>query len=272
LRDLIMEETTLTIHSVTEENRSNIPKRTLARWHRRYGGTRIGEQELGGRILGSNDNAIAAMTTIEANRVEDCPELDETGVALDPAVSTKRRSDDTGAIACGRFGGARGSLDAHLCVLEDRSGRYKPDGWADVGAELARAWGAKWIAVERNKIGDVGAALLIHALKRYDLYGQVEIREAYSFKDKWTRAQPVSALYDRGHVHHVGRFPDLESQLSQWDPSTGRVSPNNLDALVHCAIELMGLTLTESPVDLSTRWEGFAEINRRFEVRNRDLI
>lgn len=272
LMDLMMDPHTLVIHSVTDENASNIAARTLERWHRRYDGTRVGDQEMGARVLGDNQNAIAAMAQIEAGRVEDYPELEETGVALDPAVSTKRKSDDTGAVACGRSGGAKGSADAHMYVVADRSGRYKPDEWADVGAKLAKDWGAKWIVVERNKIGDTGKALLMHALNRAGLAGKVEIREAYSFSDKWTRAQPVSALYDRGVVHHVGRFNALETQLSQWDPTTDTVSPNNLDALVHCAIELMGLAIVEEPIDLAARWSGFEAVNDRFTVSDRDRL
>lgn len=129
--------------------------------------------------------------------------------------------------------------------------------------KLAKEWGAKWLIVERNKIGDTGVALLMHAMKALNV--ELELKEAYSFKDKWTRALPVAALYDRGHVHHVGRYPDLETQVTQWDSRGGGPSPNNLDAFVHVATELMGLArVQEQGEDVAKAFRGFKEANRAF--------
>jgi phage terminase large subunit-like protein len=250
LRELIMNGRTKVIHSMSDENAANLDPRTLARWRERWGDTRLGKQELEAMILGDTESAIASSLQIETDRVEDVPELDEVGVGIDPAVSTKRRSDDSGIMCCGR------AAD-RLYVLEDRSGRYAPDGWARAGVDLAIEWGAKWIIVERNKIGDVGRSLLMHAMRARDV--EFEIREAYSIKDKWTRAQGLTALYDRGHVHHVGRYPDLEAQLTQWDPREGGPSPNNLDAFVHCANELMELVAAEKPAPAMNPFEGLAD-------------
>ncbi|HJJ36852.1 MAG TPA: hypothetical protein O0X27_06735, partial [Methanocorpusculum sp.] len=48
---------------------------------------------------------------------------------------------------------------------------------------------------------------------------------------KLLRAEPVAAAYERGLVHHVGYFPELEDQLLEWTPSDRR-SPDRMDALV----------------------------------------
>jgi len=56
-------------------------------------------------------------------------------------------------------------------------------------------------------------------------------------RGKYTRAEPVSALYEQGKIHHVGCFPDLEDQLCEWVP--GDKSPDRLDALVWLIYELM---------------------------------
>ena len=48
------------------------------------------------------------------------------------------------------------------------------------------------------------------------------------------RAEPVSALYEKGRVRHVGAFPALEDEMCDFGPgglSSGR-SPDRLDALV----------------------------------------
>jgi hypothetical protein len=41
----------------------------------------------------------------------------------------------------------------------------------------------------------------------------VAFRGVRATRGKYTRAEPVAALYERGLVHHVGAFPELEDQL-----------------------------------------------------------
>ena len=50
-------------------------------------------------------------------------------------------------------------------------------------------------------------------------------------RGKLTRAEPVSALYEQGRVHHVGIFGPLEDQLTSYDGSRSDASPDRLDAL-----------------------------------------
>ena len=55
------------------------------------------------------------------------------------------------------------------------------------------------------------------------------------------RAEPVSVLYDKRRVHHVGAFPELEDEMCDFGPgglSSGR-SPDRLDALVWAVSDLM---------------------------------
>jgi hypothetical protein len=55
------------------------------------------------------------------------------------------------------------------------------------------------------------------------------------------RAEPVSALYEQGFVHHVGRFAVLEDQLCAFTTAgyRGEGSPDHADALVFAVTELM---------------------------------
>jgi phage terminase large subunit-like protein len=59
----------------------------------------------------------------------------------------------------------------------------------------------------------------------------------HASRGKFTRAEPVSALYEQHRVHHVGCFPELEDELCSWEP--GGESPNRLDAMVHGFTDLM---------------------------------
>ena len=65
----------------------------------------------------------------------------------------------------------------------------------------------------------------------------VPFKSVHASRGKYVRAEPVSALYEQGRIHHVGYFPDLEDQLCEWVLSD--TSPDRLDALVWAVTELM---------------------------------
>lgn len=262
LKDMIMDPRVLVIHGTTHENESNLDPSFIPAMMRQLGGTRIGDQELYALVLGDNADALVPQTTIDQLRVTEQPDFAEVGVGIDPAVSTKRRNDDSGIVCAGR------GVDGELYAIQEDSGRYSAEEWPRRAVALAKDWGAKFIIIERNKIGDTGVALLTHALKAAGLLGSIELREAYSLKDKWTRAVPVSVLYRQGRAHHIGVLADLETCLSQWDPSSG-VSPGTLDAYVHVATELMGLARIDAQPKKRAGFSGLLEANRRF-VRTSD--
>src|ERR1700758_5203874 len=62
-------------------------------------------------------------------------------------------------------------------------------------------------------------------------------------RGKVTRAEPVSALYEQGRMHHIGSFPQLEDQMtnftSDFDRDAAGYSPDRLDALGGAAHELL---------------------------------
>jgi phage terminase large subunit-like protein len=257
LKDMLMDRRVLTIHGTTHENASNLDPEFIPAMEAQIGGTRVGDQELNALVLGDNDEALVPQSSIDRLRVAEQPDLDEVGVGIDPAVSTKRRNDDSGIVCAGR------GIDGELYALEEDSGRYSAEEWPRRAVALAKDWGAAFIIIERNKIGDAGVALLTHALRAADMIDKIALREAYSIKDKWTRAVPVGVLYRQGRAHHVGSLPELETCLTQWDPSSG-VSPGTLDAYVHVATELMGLARIDAPKERK-QLTGLLEANRRFQ-------
>jgi phage terminase large subunit-like protein len=72
----------------------------------------------------------------------------------------------------------------------------------------------------------------------------VPVRLVTATRDKHTRAEPVAAQYEQGHIHHVGNFPALEDEMCLWLP--GDPSPNRMDALVWALTDLM---LGPQPID-----------------------
>jgi phage terminase large subunit-like protein len=71
---------------------------------------------------------------------------------------------------------------------------------------------------------------------------RVPFRSVWASRGKVTRAEPISALYVQGRVHHVGSFSTLEDQMCAFTVDFNRnmgCSPDRVDALVWALTELM---------------------------------
>ena len=62
-------------------------------------------------------------------------------------------------------------------------------------------------------------------------------------RGKVVRAEPVAALYQQGRVHHIGTFPQLEDQMTNFtsdiDRAAAGYSPDRVDAVVWAFSELL---------------------------------
>jgi phage terminase large subunit-like protein len=185
-----------------------------------YAGTRIGRQELGGEYLSTNENALWTLDSIEDHRVRTPPvDLVRVVVAVDPAVTANKNSDETGIIVAGI------DTDGHGYVLDDRTLKGTPLQWGKMAVACHHRWKADRIVPEVNNGGD----LVVQNIRGLD--HRVRVTPVRASRGKVTRAEPVAALYERGLIHHVGAFPELEDQLTSWDPTSSK-SPDRLDALV----------------------------------------
>lgn len=195
---------------------------------KRYEGTRLGRQELLGETLEDVEGAMWTWDMIEAARVQEAPDhMDRIVVGVDPAGSKRRTADETGIVVVG-------IADDELYVLADRSGRYTPTGWAGAAMGAYDQFNADAIAVEVNFGGDMVRQVMrsIDATPRI-----IDVRAT---RGKSIRMEPVVGRYERGEVHHVGPFPELEEQLTTWLPYEDRHSPDRADALVWACVHLMG--------------------------------
>jgi len=102
----------------TYENRENLAPGFFRSIVSRYEGTRLGRQELDAELLEDTPGALWTLDMLDRARRDHAPDLVRTVVAIDPAVSSKEGSDETGIIVAGKD--ERG----HGWVLEDLSGRY----------------------------------------------------------------------------------------------------------------------------------------------------
>jgi phage terminase large subunit-like protein len=141
-------------------------------------------------------------------------------VALDPAVTSGDSADETGIVVVGK------DANNEYYVLEDKSGKYKPDQWGRVAIDLYYQWDADRIVAEVNNGGD-----LVKGLIR-TLDPEARYKSVHATRGKMVRAEPVAALYEQGRVHHVGVFPELETQMCTYTGDRPKPSPDRLDALV----------------------------------------
>ncbi len=232
-REWIADEHTVTICGSTDENGSNVDRLWLEKMRGRLGGTRLGRQELGGEILTDNPDALFSATRIEETRVVAAPKVLRVVVSVDPAQSVHHRaSDATGIVVVG--------IDddtGHLYALADLTMKALPDVWGKAVVTAYEQCGAVAVVVERNRGGDMVAATVRACMERrrgVAAASAIKIVEVHANKGagKGVRAEPVSALAERGMVHLVGSFPELEQEMTEWNPALGGVSPNRLDALV----------------------------------------
>ena len=210
----------------TFENRANLPQAFLDEVMRRYGGTRLGRQELYAELLEDTPGALWTGALLERlRRTVPPPELKRIVVAIDPAVSLT--GDETGIIVAGR------DAAGVVYVLDDLSGRYSPDAWARRAVGAYRDWRADRMIAEVNN----GGALVAEVLRT--VAADVPVRTVHASRGKRARAEPVAALYEQGRVWHVGHFAALEAQMTQYTGAVGDASPDRLDALVWAVTELM---------------------------------
>lgn len=257
-RELVADDETVTILMDQAENATNLDAAYLARMQRKYGGTRLGRQELKGEILADNPDALFHSSIIDATRVEFAPPLEEIAVAVDPAIATNMDNDETGILAGGRDHGG------HIYILADATSRSKPEKWGSDVIKTCDQWGADTIVGERNRGGDLVAANVRAAKERKAgalAAKSLKVVEVHATRGKHLRAEPVSALHEKGLIHVVGRMPEFETEITEWNPKIGGVSPNRLDALVWLVWYLAHLGDEEQP-DYRAGFTGLAQVGQ----------
>ena len=184
-----------------------------ALWHRRK--TLIGNQW----VLG-----------LEENRVMRTPYLTQIVIGVDPSGSS------TGD-ACGIIGAGKDEQGHHY-TIEDASIQGSPDMWAREACKTYHKLKADVMVAEVNYGGEMVAKVI------RDTDPTVNIKMVSATRGKAVRAEPISALTERGEDHLVGNFPALEDELCLW--VQGDKSPNRLDAKVWADTYLMSRTVKKA--------------------------
>jgi phage terminase large subunit-like protein len=233
----------------TLHNADNMPESFLHEIQDKYGGTRLGRQEIEGEILEDIPGALWTRQSIDDHRLPDYPDLERVLVAVDPATSSNEGSDEHGIVVVGLARNSEGYANGY--VLEDGSLKGSPEEWARRAVSLYRKWSADKIVAEKNQGGEMVSSV-IRSVDR-----SVPITLVHASRGKYVRAEPISSLYEQGRIHHIGRFDKLEDQMCTFSidniRANGYGSPDRVDALVWGLSELFNkITARRRPIEDST--------------------
>ena len=234
VRKILKDDKTHVTTGSTFDNSANLAGTYLEAVKEQYEGTRLGRQELYAEVLEEAQGALWNTDMLDACVVkrEQVPDLSRIVVAIDPAVTANKESDMTGIVVAGI------DVNGIAYVLGDYTDRLSPQGWAAKAIELYHKYEADRIVAEVNQGGD---------MVKTTIHGEdetVPFRAVRASRGKYARAEPISALYERGLVKHVANPEDgatlneLETQMRTWEPLGSIGSPDRLDALVWALTDL----------------------------------
>ena len=234
VRRVLKDPKTIITTGSTFDNADNLATTYLTAVKASYEGTRLGKQELYAEVLEEAEGALWDTDTLDSCQVDraDVPDLKRIVVALDPATSANAESDMTGIVVAGV------DVNGIVYVLGDYTEKLSPQGWASKAISLYNTYQADRIVAEKNQGGD----MVRRTLEVED--ETVPIKLVHASRGKMARAEPVSALYERGLVKHVrnpedgANLEELETQMRTWEPLGSIGSPDRLDALVWACTEL----------------------------------
>ncbi|WP_336857201.1 DNA-packaging protein [Sinomonas albida] len=229
-RAIMAKRTTVVTRGSTYDNLHNLSGTFRDQVLEAYEGTRIGRQELMGELLEDVEGALWTPGMVEAAHLkvgDELPDLERVVVAVDPSGGSGPNSDEQGIVVAGK------GVDGQYYVLDDRSCKLTPQGWASRAVAAYNEFSADRIVAERNFGGD----MVEQTIRAVD--DRLRVVMVSASRGKVQRAEPIAALYEQGRVKHAKVFDVLEDQMTSWAPGTGG-SPDRMDALVWALTDLSG--------------------------------
>lgn len=227
--ELVNDNATFITRGTTYDNRLNLAPSFFEAIVKRYEGTRLGRQELQAELLLDVPGALWTRESIQHLPRSNAPLFERIVVGIDPAISSQDNSNETGIVVAGR------GNDGNGYIIADRSGIMTPREWATAAVTAAREFQADCIVAEVNQGGD----MVTQTIRSVD--PNAHVKAVRASRGKYIRAEPISALYARGIVYHLGQFEALEDQMCTFTPDFDRSkegSPDRLDAAVWAMTEL----------------------------------
>jgi hypothetical protein len=183
-------------------------------------------QEIDAEDIDEAPGALWTRKIIELGRVVKAPDdLGAVVIGVDPSATSG--GDEAGIVTAAISG------DDYYTLADD-SLQGSPEAWAQAAITAFHRHKASCIVAEKNNGGEMVESVIrqavINAQRKDKTVGNVPVRLVWASRGKATRAEPISAIAEKGRDHHVGNFTKLEDELCMWVP--GQSSPNRLDAKV----------------------------------------
>lgn len=230
LKAIIADPGTMAARLSTLRNAANLAPGFIRAMEQRYGGTRLGRQELDGELIEDREDALWSREMLERCRVRTPGPLGRIVVAVDPPAAERARNSCCGIVVAGIEASGRAAVLADLSVAN-----ASPGEWGEAVVRAYRRFQADRVVAEVNQGGDMVSAIL------RSVDAGLPVTTVRATRGKFLRAEPVAALYEQGRVAHAGTFPALEDQMCDFGPDglSGGSSPDRLDALVWALTNLM---------------------------------
>jgi phage terminase large subunit-like protein len=222
------------IEGNTFENEEHLDPVMLNR-ARRLAGTRLGKQEIEGKILMTNPAALWSPQLIDdCSKPEDYYPIKRWAsccIGVDPA-SNRKNSDLTGIIVSIQL------ASGEVIIWEDCSGSYSSEQWTSVISQLYDKYSnivPTIIVVEKNGVG----ALVKDVLEKQR--NDWPIKDFHSQANKFARASQASYMFETGKVflNKDAKLGDLTTEMTTWTGNTKEKSPDRLDACVFTINQLL---------------------------------
>jgi PBSX family phage terminase large subunit len=182
---------------------------------------------LEGKFLLDVEGALWNQQMIDAALAKDEPwNLRRTVIGVDPATTNEENSDEWGIGAASEYNNKDYSVDADYTL------KASPATAVQVVINAYEKHDADAVVVETNQ----GGKMIEELLRNAGFTGR--IINVHASKSKFSRAEPIAALYEQGQVKHRQGLDELESEQMEYVPLTSKKSPNRLDWLVWALTEL----------------------------------
>ena len=214
IRILLADPGTVLITGSLLDNIDNLAPPYAQRILDRYAGTRLGHQEIEGKLLKDTPGALWKRPWIDDNRWKwdtyKAADKLRVVIGVDPSGSESEESDEAGIVGAADVGGGE------YAVVEDRSGIMSPSAWAGAALDMYTDLEADLIVAEKNYGGlMVEETIRNVAIIRGDPVPPIKLINAK--RGKILRAQPVATVY------FIWPLVTGRLQCSHNDASTARI-------------------------------------------------
>jgi phage terminase large subunit-like protein len=274
----------------TIDNAANLSETFLAAVVGAAQGTRLERQELEGDLLDDVANALWTRDLIDSIQVGGVGQpggpayLRGAVIGVDPSDGSETSDEQAYTVI-----GQGPADDPHFYVAESWGGQEAPAPFARRVIKKAVEWNAT-IVVEKNHGGEWLRATFQQVIKDMAKSGLFPdghppgLRLVSASKAKRTRAEPVSAMYERDVMRHCRRvrftpcnckdgtvhggghmtpdehLPELEDQMATFTGAQGERSPDRLDSLVWAATPFLRKSTEPATAAAVAQWAAQKEL------------